>query len=350
MIVFLLSSTPIGHLLRLAPGLLLSALVALTAAMIEWVEVRLFAHAWLEALVLALLIGALVRTFWLPPARFWAGIHHAGHGLLEIAIALIGATMSFALLAKTGVTLILAIALLVAGMIPISYSIGRLFGLSGKMALLVACGNAICGNSAIAAVAPAIDADGDDVASSIAFTAILGIALVLLLPVGARMLALGPMAGGALVGMTVYAVPQVVAAAAPLGMAAVQFGTVVKLVRILMLGPVVVVLSLIHKRIEQPAARGATRLARTRSYPLPWFILAFLGLAGLRSAGFLSDDMARAAGEMATVLTILAMAALGLGVDLRAIRSAGLGISATVISSLVILVVGAFAIVRILNI
>jgi uncharacterized integral membrane protein (TIGR00698 family) len=261
--------------------------------------------------------------------------------LLEIAVALVGATMSFAAIAQVGLALIGAIALLVAGMIPLSYWIGKLFGLPGKMALLVACGNAICGNSAIAAVAPVIDARSDEVASAIAFTAVLGIGLVLLLPIGAQMLALGPLAGGALAGMTVYAVPQVIAAAAPLGATAVQFGTVVKLVRVLMLGPVVVMLSLLHRQED-----GSVR---TQSLLVPWFIFAFLGLAGLRSAGLFSDAAAGMAGECATVLTILAMAALGLGVDLRAIRAAGLRASATVILSLTLLCAGALAVIQLLS-
>jgi len=331
----------IGHALRLAPGLLLSTAVALAAVAIERLEAHLIAHVWVDALVLALLFGTLLRTIWTPPARFQMGVRLAGHGLLEVAVALIGATMSFALLARTGTALIVAIALLVAAMIPVSYWIGKIFNLPDKMALLIACGNAICGNSAIAAVAPAIDAQSDEVASAIAFTAVLGIGLVILLPIGAHMLALGPLSGGALAGMTVYAVPQVIAAATPLGAMAVQFGTIVKLVRVLMLGPVVVLLSLLHGR-EQ-------RSAHARSPLVPWFILSFLGLAGLRSAGLVSDSAAGLAGTAAVMLTILAMAALGLGVDLRAIRAAGPRISATVVLSLVVLCAGALAIVRILG-
>jgi uncharacterized membrane protein YadS len=108
--------------------------------------------------------------------------------------------------------------------------------------VLVACGNSICGNSAIAAVAPVIGADGEDVAASIAFTAVLGVVVVLLLPFLAPLLHLSGLQYGVLAGLTVYAVPQVLAATAPLGMVAVQMGTLVKLVRVLMLGPVVLVL------------------------------------------------------------------------------------------------------------
>ena len=102
---------------------------------------------------------------------------------------------------------------------------------------LVACGNSICGNSAIAAVAPVIGADGEDIAASIAFTAVLGVVVVLALPLTVPLLHLSLLQYGVLAGLTVYAVPQVLAATAPIGAVAVQLGTLVKLVRVLMLGP-----------------------------------------------------------------------------------------------------------------
>src|SRR6185503_5950264 len=124
-----------------------------------------------------------------------------------------------------------------------SYGLCRVLGLPKRMAVLVACGNSICGNSAIAAVAPVIGARGEDVASSIAFTAILGVIVVLALPLLVPLLALTDTQYGILAGLSVYAVPQVLAATMPVGMVSVQIGTLVKLLRVLMLGPVVLVLS-----------------------------------------------------------------------------------------------------------
>jgi uncharacterized integral membrane protein (TIGR00698 family) len=224
----------------------------------------------------------------------------------------------------------------VAAAIGGSYALGRLFGLPGKMAMLVACGNAICGNSAIAAVAPVIEADSDDVAASIAFTAVLGVGVVLLLPLLAAALHLNPTAGGALAGLTVYAVPQVLAAAAPMGGAAVQFGTLVKLVRVLMLGPVVATLSLLMAR-RRPGAVVRRRGPGAVTRYLPWFILAFLAAAALRSGGAIPDWAVVPAGKVAGILTIVSMAALGLGVDLRSVVAAGPRVTAVVSLSLLLL-------------
>src|SRR6185436_18415978 len=113
-----------------------------------------------------------------------------------------------------------------------------------KLAILVACGNAICGNSAIAAVAPAIGASREDVAASIAFTAVLGVVVVVMLPLLAGPLGLSEFQYGALTGLTVYAVPQVLAAAYAVSLYSGQIATLVNLARVLMLGPVVVFFSM----------------------------------------------------------------------------------------------------------
>src|SRR5581483_1913623 len=137
--------------------------------------------------------------------------------------------------------------------------ISRVLGLPQKMAILVACGNSICGNSAIAAVAPIIGASSEDVASSIAFTAVLGVVVVLTLPFLVPILSLSYTQYGVLAGLTVYAVPQVLAATLPIGALSNQVGTVVKLVRVLMLGPVVFGLSLFAGRLRNDKEASANR-------------------------------------------------------------------------------------------
>lgn len=326
---------------RLLPGLLLSIGIAVVALLLGRAEAVAMGRSWLEPLVIAILLGTIVRTVWAMPAAFAPGIDWSGRTVLEIAVALIGATISFGAVMAAGPGLLVGIVMTVISAIGLTFLIGRAFGLPAKMATLVACGNAICGNSAIAAVAPVIDADSEDVATAVAFTAVLGVAVVLLLPVLAALLRLSPAAGGALAGLTVYAVPQVLAAAGPMGSIAVQVGTVVKLTRVLMLGPVLLLLSLIAPR---RSARCDGLLDRRRlASVLPWFILAFLLLAGLRSIGWLPQAFVGAADHVAGLLTVVAMAALGLGVDLRSIGAAGPRVIAVVTLSLGLL--GAIALI-----
>src|SRR5690606_25838146 len=157
--------------------------------------------------------------------------------ILEVAVVLLGASISASTIIAAGPGLVLGIACVVAIALVGSYLIGRALKLPHRMAVLVACGNSICGNSAIAATAPVIGADSEDVAASIAFTAILGVVVVLCLPMLVPLLGLTNSQYGVLAGLTVYAVPQVLAATAPVATISVQMGTLVKLVRVLMLGP-----------------------------------------------------------------------------------------------------------------
>ena len=210
--------------------------------------------------MLAILLGVAIRTAWTPGPRWHPGVAFSARILLEVAVVLLGASVSAHTVLGLGPALLGGIVLVVAVAIGTSYGISRAFGLPVRMAILVACGNSICGNSAIAAVAPVIGADGDDIASSIAFTAVLGVVVVLLLPLLVPVLLLSLTQYGVLAGLTVYAVPQVLAATLPIGALSNQVGTVVKLVRVLMLGPVVLCLSLFTRGLARRGGKaGAGR-------------------------------------------------------------------------------------------
>lgn len=344
---------------RLLPGLLLCIGVTLIAEILERVEARVAGGTWLEALVLAILVGTAVRTAWQPSARWFAGINFSAKTLLEIAVLLLGASVSAQSIAAAGPGLLFGIAGVVVVAIAASYGIGRALGLPHRMATLIACGNSICGNSAIAAVAPVIGADGEDVAASIAFTAVLGVIVVLTLPLLPALLHLSNIQYGELAGLTVYAVPQVLAATAPLGAAAVHIGTLVKLVRVLMLGPVVLALSLLTRRMRDETDEPIPHVtAGDRPAPgklalhklVPWFILGFLALAALRSADLIPQVTLGPIALVANVLTVISMAALGLGTDLSVVARAGGKVTAAVTMSLLVLGAISLALIYLLRI
>ena len=342
-------SLPLPLPLRLGPGVALCGMVAIAAYGLQGVEARWLGRPWLEALVLAILIGTAVRTAWSPPAVWLPGIEFSAKILLEVAVVLLGATISASTIASAGAALLVGIACTVCVTILFSYGLGRLFGLPRRMAALIACGNSICGNSAIAAVAPIIGADSDDVAASIAFTAVLGVVVVLGLPALSVALHMSPRGFGVLAGLTVYAVPQVLAATAPISSLSAQVGTLVKLVRVLMLGPVVLALSVLMTRRGLgaggvPATAGA-RLPKL-SHLVPWFIIGFLLLVAGRSFDLIPHAALAPASLAATWLTVVSMAALGLGVDVRVISKAGPRVIAVVTLSLIGLGAVAFGLIH----
>jgi uncharacterized integral membrane protein (TIGR00698 family) len=324
-----------GTMARLIPGALLCALVTLVAVSIQAAEEATVGHPYVEAIVIAILLGTAIRTVWTPGGRFQSGIAFSAKQLLEVAVALLGTSITYAAVAASGLTLLGAIVTVVILTLAASFAISRALGLSVRLSILIASGNSICGNSAIAAVAPVIGASTDEVASSISFTAVLGVVVVLGLPLLIPLLGLSETKYGILAGMTVYAVPQVLAATIPAGLVSTQVGTLVKLVRVMMLGPLVAAIAIFARglRNDRPAAPGGIDFFKV----VPWFIIAFFVFAGLRSLSLIPGTAVGPLQKTASVLTVLSMAALGLGVDLRVIGSVGGKVISAVMFSLLFL-------------
>ena len=327
---------------RLALGVLVTAVVGAAALAIASVETRVLGHPVIEALVVALLFGMIVRMMWKPSPAFEPGIRFTGKEVLELSVVLLGISVDLPLLVRAGPALAVAIVSIVVVGLALGVLIARVLGLRPKLATLVATGNAICGNSAIAAVAPVIGADAEDVASSIAFTAILGVIVVLGLPLLIGPLSLTNYQYGVLAGLTVYAVPQVLAAAFPVSALSGDVATLVKLVRVLMLGPVVLFFAL--------RSRGQAGRSPSFGTLVPWFIVGFLLLATFRAVGVVPSSWVAPTRMVSTYLTILAMGALGLSADVRAVAKAGTRVVIAVSLSLLVLIALGIGIIHLLSI
>jgi uncharacterized integral membrane protein (TIGR00698 family) len=330
---------------QITPGLVVCLMVAGAAYVLARVQHALLGAGFLEALVFAIILGIITRTV-LSERKSWRpGINFSSKTLLEIAIVLLGASISFATIRSAGLTLIISVVAIVTLSIYVSFAVARLLGLSPRLAMLIACGNSICGNSAIVAVAPVIEANSDEVASALAFTAVLGVASVLLLPLLYVYAGLGAAQYGALAGLTVYAVPQVLAAAAPAGLIAVQTGTVIKLLRVLMLGPVIFTLGILQGRAARREGRSTSR-----GHIVPWFIIGFVIVVVIRSLGFIPPSVVTVLLTISSGLTVVAMAGLGLSVDVRTVASAGgRVILASSISLLLLIAVSYFVVIAALQ-
>jgi len=323
-----------------APGLLLAAGVALAAWGAERALVAWVGRAVLEAIVLAIVIGTVVRALAVrAPARIEPGAAVASGLLLESSIVLLGAGSDLRALAAAGPAILGGVMGIVVLTLVVGTMIGRWFGLPRSHALLVAVGNAICGNSAISAAAPVLGARRDEVASAIAFTAVLGVGVILGLPLLIPLLGMTDTQYGVVAGLTVYAVPQVIAAAYPVSVAAGQAATLVKLMRVLLLGPVVLVLSLMEHRA-----------ARVRWWRVvPWYIIGFSLTSALRTMDIIPASAGEMVREAARLLTVMAMAGLGLAVDVASVRRVGARVGATVMLSLGMMLGLSLLLVRVLR-
>ncbi len=335
------TAAPSGGLRATLPGLSLALGVAVLAWAGERALVSVAGRAVLEAIVLAILIGAITRTWVVrDAARIARGSHLASGLLLECSIVLLGAGSDLRALAAAGPAILAGVIVIVGVTLVAGTYIGQWFGLPRTHALLVAVGNAICGNSAISAAAPVVGARRDEVASAIAFTAVLGVCVILGLPALIPLLHLSDHQYGVVAGLTVYAVPQVIAAAYPVSIAAGQAATLVKLMRVLLLGPVVLVLSLTEHH--------AAHLRWWRA--VPWYIVGFFVTSALRTTDIIPASTGDVVREAARLLTVVAMAGLGLAVDLDAVRRVGPRVGSTVLISLLLMLSLSLALVRLLGV
>lgn len=318
---------------RLIPGIALAATVTLVAIVIAEIETLIIGYALLEPLVLALILGVVVRAFWQPPANMQPGIDFSAKQVLEFAIVLIGFSLALGTLIDAGAKLALAVLVSVSLTLALGTGLGKLAGLPLKLSVLIGVGNAICGNSAIAAVAPAIRARKQDVASAIALTAVLGIGVVLTLPLLIPVVGLSDSEYGVVAGLSVYAVPQVLAATFPVSATAGQIASLVKLTRVLLLGPMVALLAILFRERD---ATGGSNL--TLKKLVPWFVIGFGITVTLRSLGLVPGWFADGAQETSRVMTAVAMAGLGLSVDVRSVRETGGRVAAVVLVLTVLMV------------
>lgn len=327
------------------PGVLVAAGITVVAFVLAMVQESLFDHAVLEPLVLSLILGLIVRTLWVPSTRIEKGIAFAGKQLLEFAIVVLGLTLNLGAIIDAGWKIAVSVLLLVSMTLIVGITLGKAMGLSTQLATLVAVGNAICGNSAIAAVAPVIHAKKAEVAAAIALTAVLGVGVVLALPLLVPVLNLSDERFGVVAGLSVYAVPQVLATTFSVSATSGQIGSLVKLTRVMMLGPVVALFAYLY-RDKDDASESGLSLKKL----LPWFVVGFSICAAIRTAGLVPSGLIQPATDISRILTAIAMAGLGLGVDVRSVRAMGGKVVNVVLILTAILVLSALAITAVLGI
>ena len=295
-----------------------------------------FESGFFNALVIALIIGVILRNSLstsnvvdiINPGSKWASSK-----LLEVAVFLLGASISFGQIIEAGPNIFILIAISVSGGFLITWFIGhRLFGLSSRLALLIGVGNSICGNSAVAAVAPVLKANSNEITAAIGISAIMGLIQILALPFLVPLLDLTYYQYGIITGITVYAVPQVVAASFSVSTLSGQVATFVKLIRILFLGPIIVIISILTER-NSNSEKSVVNRKKIQGY-VPWFVTGFIVLAILRSAEIINDQTGDLAKNFSSIFFIVAMVGLGFTCDLSEVKKVGARVAVTIFFAL----------------
>ena len=222
------------------------------------------------------------------------------------------------------------------------YFIGKAFGLNWKLSNLISAGTGICGGSAIAAIAPVIDAEDRDIAYAMSATFLFDMAMIVLFPIMGRYMGLSDMAYGLWAGTAVNDTSSVVAAGYSFSEAAGDFATMVKLTRTLSIIPTVLIFALINIRLKQKASGSRETVGdKVRFTTLfPWFILFFVLLSLVNSVGLIPAALSAHAKAISKFLMVAALAAIGLNTSYHEMKKAGIApmLHGFVISLLVVIV------------
>lgn len=295
-----------------APGLAVVVVVAVVARVLG----RLF-PATISEVLIAVVLGLVIANTLRLPARATPGIRFAVQRVLRLGIILLGARLSLGDVVGIGVQALALIVVLMAIALGFAYGVGRLLGLPRRLALLIGVGTAVCGNSAIIATAPVVQAEESEVSFAVATITLFGTLAVFVYPLVGLALQLPPVVFGLWSGTAINDTSQVVAAAAAYGAAALSTATVVKLTRNALMAPLIL-------GIAWWWGRGAAAARRGAAGAVPLFVVGFLVVVALRTVGLIQPPLTLWLDEGARFCILLALAGVGLNTSLAALRKTGL--------------------------
>ncbi len=331
----------VKEILGFVPGLIMALLIA---AMARFLENLLPIHL-IGASVIALFLGMIINAFGKPSALFAGGLKFTSKKVLKFAIILLGASLSIGTILEVGKMSLVVMCFTLLTCFGGGYFVGKALGLNWKLSNLISAGTGICGGSAIAAIAPVIDAEDKDIAYAMSATFLFDMAMIVLFPIMGQAMGLSDMAYGLWAGTAVNDTSSVVAAGYAYSEAAGDFATMVKLTRTLSIIPTVIVFALIEVRLKKKAAvangdSGEVKANVKFTKIFPWFILGFVALAIVNSFGVIPAAVSSGAKDVSKFLMVAALAAIGLNTSFKDMKKSGIQpmVHGFIISALVVVV------------
>lgn len=348
------------QLKKIAPGVIVAIGVAFVAQFLEGVlPIHLIGGS-----VIALFIGMVINSF-CKMDSLKPGLKFTSKKILKFAIILLGASLSIQTILTVGRMSLMVMVFTLLTCFGGGYFIGKALGLDWKLSNLISAGTGICGGSAIAAIAPVIDAEDKQIAYAMSATFIFDMIMIIAFPFLGELLGLSDMAYGLWTGTAVNDTSSVVAAGYAYSEAAGDFATMVKLTRTLSIIPTVLVFSFINIRLKRKEGIKASAVNYTK-YEVsqtdkieefnktsnidskkvsvlsifPWFIVGFIGLAVINSFGVIPENVSMGAKELSKFLMVAALAAIGMGTSFKDMKKSGTKpmLHGFIISALVVIV------------
>ncbi|MDH4109989.1 MAG: putative sulfate exporter family transporter [Gammaproteobacteria bacterium] len=326
--------------MAILPGLILALILAVGGHFLS----ELIGVTWMglpkspiSAIMMAIILGIIVRNTFSLPATFQPGIRFGLVRVLRLGIVLLGIRLSLSEAGAIGLQALPVIIGAVASALLIVTYLSRKLGMSGKLGTLIAVGTSICGATAIVATAPTIGAKDDEVAYSVACVTLFGVIAMLVYPFAAHAIFSGDaFASGLFLGTSVHETAQVAGA----GLVYQQYygdaialdaATVTKLVRNLGMLVIIPLMSIVYHRTSTEGGQAPKWWTM-----VPLFVIGFACMSLLRTVGDMGD---RAFGvleptqwkavvnytkEAAELCLAVAMAAVGLGTSIKGLKDIGL--------------------------
>ena len=278
----------------------------------------------LGASIIALFMGTIINSFfhpeWMKPA-----LKFTSKRILKAAIVLLGASLSVGTIMSVGKMTFFVMLFTFAMCFGAGYFIRKLFGLNWKLSNLISAGTGICGGSAVAAIAPVIDADDKDIAFAMSSTFLFDMVMIALYPLMGKALGMSDIAYAIWAGTSVNDTASVVASGYAFSEAAGDFATMVKLTRTIAIIPTVLVFAWIGVRMKKKEMQTTGVGNKVNMMKIiPWFIGGFLLLAIINSAGLIPANVSGIMKGTSKFLMVTALAAIGLNTSLLDFKKAGL--------------------------
>ena len=322
---------------RILPGFILALLIAFSARLIESIlPIPLIGDS-----VIALFIGMVINQIIKPDKLIQTGLKFTSKKVLKFSIILLGASLSIGTILTVGRLSLTVMIFTLLTCFGGGYFVGKWLNLDWKLSNMISAGTGICGGSAIAAMAPVINAEDKDIAYAMSATFLFDMAMIILFPIMGRWIGLSDMAYGLWAGTAVNDTSSVVAAGYAFSEGAGDFATMVKLTRTLSIIPTVLVFTFINLRIKRKQSIDTNAGKKVNVMKLfPWFIVGFIGLAIINSLGFIPVNVSACAKDISKFLMVAALAAIGLGTSFKEVRKSGFApmMHGFIISALVVVV------------
>lgn len=317
-------------------GLLLTAVISILSLLLS-------KFIPLGSVTIAILLGIIVGNTIKFGEKFNLGISIAEKQFLAIAIALMGVDLNFKILAQFGVQTLVLIIVSMIFTIATALFFAKLFKLDSRLGLLLGIGNAVCGSSAIAASQEFVAPEKKHIGMSITVVNFLGTIGIFILPLLANILfQMDDLKSGIAIGNTLQAVGHVTASGFSVSEAAGTTATVIKMGRILMLSPLLIILFIYSRTKNNNCTFSVKKIAKG----LPLFIIGFIFFSLIQSFGLINAEWTGVISDVSSYFLLVAMAAIGLRISFKGIINEGK--NAIIVGTLVFIVQIAFTLTAIM--